>query len=54
MNENFVNKKTIPPCMCRMQNIIALRDYQESVTTRQTDGQIDGRTDRQRDRRQTK
>ena len=32
--------------MCRLQNI-AMRDYQESVTTRQTDGWTDGRTDRQ-------
>ena len=30
--------------MCRLQNI-AMRDYQESVTTRQKDGQTDGRTD---------
>ena len=30
-------------CICRLQNI-AMHDYQESVTTRQTDGQ----TDRQR------
>ena len=32
--------------MCRLPNI-AMRDYQESVTTRQTDGRTDGRTDRQ-------
>ena len=31
--------------MCRLRNI-ALRDYQESVTTRETHGQTDGRTDR--------
>ena len=30
-------------CMCRLQNI-ALRDYQESVTTRQTDGRTDRQT----------
>ena len=33
--------------MCRLRNI-ALRDYQESVTTGQTDTQIDRRTDRRR------
>ena len=32
--------------MCRLQNI-AMRDYQESVTTGQTDGQTDAQTDRQ-------
>ena len=31
--------------MYRLQNI-AMRDYQESVTTEQTHGQTDGRTDR--------
>ena len=31
--------------MCRLRNI-ALRDYQESVTTGQTDTQTDRRTDR--------
>ena len=30
--------------MCRLRNI-AMRDYQESVTTRQTHGQTDGQTD---------
>ena len=30
--------------MCRLRNI-AMRDYPESVTTRQTDGQTDGQTD---------
>ena len=34
--------------MCRLGNI-AMRDYQESVTTGQTDTWIDGRTDRQTD-----
>ena len=33
--------------MCRLQNI-AMRDYQESVTTGQTDRQTDGQTDRRR------
>ena len=33
--------------MCRLRNI-AIRVYQESVTTGQTDGQTDGRTDRRR------
>ena len=32
--------------MCRLRNI-AMRDYQENVTTGQTDTQTDGRTDRQ-------
>ena len=32
--------------MCRLRNI-AMRDYQESVTTGQTDAQTDGGTDRQ-------
>ena len=31
--------------MCRPQNI-AMRDYQESETTRQTDRHTDGQTDR--------
>ena len=35
--------------MCRLRNI-AMRDYQESVTT----GQTHGRTDIRRDRRRTK
>ena len=30
--------------MCRLQNI-AMRDYQESVTTGQIDGQTEGQTD---------
>ena len=30
--------------MCRLQNI-AMRDYQESVTTGQTDRQMEGQTD---------
>ena len=30
--------------MCRLQNI-AMRDYQESVATGQTDAQTDGQTD---------
>ena len=30
--------------MCRLRNI-AMRDYQESVTTGQTDKQTDGQTD---------
>ena len=30
--------------MCHLRNI-AMRDYQESVTTGQTDRQIDGQTD---------
>ena len=30
--------------MCRLRNI-AMRDYQESVTTGQTDRQTDGQTD---------
>ena len=30
-----------------------MRDYQESVTTRQTDGQTNGQTDGQRDARQS-
>ena len=32
--------------MCRLRNM-AMRDYQESVTTGQTHTQTDGRTDRQ-------
>ena len=36
--------------MCRLQNI-AMRDYQESVTTRQTHTQKNGRTDGQTDAR---
>ena len=39
--------------MCRLRNI-ALRNYQESVTTGQTDRQTDRRTDGQTDRRRTK
>ena len=35
---------SIPRNACRLQNI-ALRDYQESVTTGQTDRQTDGQTD---------
>ena len=34
-------------CMCCLRNI-AMLDYQESVTTGQTDTQTDGRTDRRR------
>ena len=34
--------------MCRLRNI-AMRDYQENVTTGQTDTQTDGRTDGQTD-----
>ena len=32
-------------CMCCLRNI-AMHDYQESVTTGQTDTQTDGQTDR--------
>ena len=38
--------------MCRLQNI-TMRDYQESVTTRQTDRWTDRQTDRQTDARQS-
>ena len=34
--------------MCHLRNI-AMRDYQESVTTGQTDGQTDRQTDGQTD-----
>ena len=34
-------------CMCRLRNI-AMRDYEENVTTGQTHGQTDGQTDRRR------
>ena len=38
--------------MCCLRNI-AMRDYQESVTTGQTDRQTEGQTDRQRHARQS-
>ena len=34
-------------CMCHLRNI-AMRDYQESVTTGQTDTRTDGQIDRRR------
>ena len=38
--ETYIAKRDSEECMCRLRNI-AMRDYQESVTTRQMDGQTD-------------